>query len=285
MIKSSVDPFIRIVFLPLFLTMVCGFAHADSRIVATGGASNIEGSAGGGVVPWAVINGYGSSDEWAVTGMATGVFVDDFTLKVIGASVSYDNRVELSFARQRLKLDSLGGDLQQDIIGLKYKVAGELLYTAMPQISVGVQYKDVDDFSLPSAVGARDDSGVDYYIAATKVFFDALWGRNVLVNGTVRATKANQGGLLGFGSERNNRYRYMKEASVAVLLTDNLAVGMDYREKPDELDFAGEDDWQDFFIGWFVNKNLSVVLAYADLGSIAGFDNQKGWYLSVEGAL
>lgn len=285
MINSIVGPFIRAIVFPLFLTVACGLAHADSRIVATGGASNIEGSAGGGVVPWAVINGYGSSDEWAVTGMATGVFVDDFTLKVIGASVSYDNRVELSFARQRLKLDSLGGDLQQDIIGLKYKVAGELLYTTMPQISVGVQYKDVDDFSLPSAVGARDDSGVDYYVAATKVFFDALWGRNVLINGTVRATKANQGGLLGFGSERNNRYRYMKEASVAVLLTDNLAVGMDYREKPDELDFAGEDDWQDFFIGWFVNKNLSVVLAYADLGSIAGFEDQKGWYLSIEGAL
>ena len=122
MINSIVGPFIRAIFFPLFLTVACGLAHADSRIVATGGASNIEGSAGGGVVPWAVINGYGSSDEWAVTGMATGVFVDDFTLKVIGASVSYDNRVELSFARQRLKLDSLGGDLQQDIIGLKYKV-------------------------------------------------------------------------------------------------------------------------------------------------------------------
>jgi len=272
--------------LGLFLLCSSEWAVADgSRVTATGGATSIEGSAGGGVVPWAVINGYGSSDEWSATAVATGVFVDDYTLKVIGASVSYDNRIELSYARQRLKLDTIGGYLEQDIYGVKYKVAGELLYTRMPQISVGVQYKTVDDFFLPEAVGARDDSGIDYYVAASKVFFDAFMGRNVLVNGTLRATKANQGGLLGFGSADNNDYELMNEVAVALLLTDSLVVGMDYREKPDELDFAGEDDWQDFFIGWFANKNFSVVLAYADLGSIAGLDNQKGWYLSFEAAL
>ncbi|MBB1381083.1 DUF3034 family protein, partial [Shewanella sp. SR41-2] len=33
------------------------------------------------------------------------------------------------------------------------------------------------------------------------------------------------------------------------------------------------------------NKHLSVVGAYVDLGSIAGFEQQQGWYLSVEGTL
>lgn len=256
-----------------------------SRVIATGGASMIEGSAGGGIVPWAVINGYGSSDEWSATAMTTGVYVDDFTLKVVGASVSYDNRFELSVARQTFDLDTMGGELGQDILGFKYKLAGELLYTAMPQITFGAQYKRVDDFSIPQAVGARSDWGIDVYLAASKVFFDVVAGRNILINGTVRATKANQTGLLGFGTEASNDYHFMLEASAALLLTDNLALGIEYRQKPNELGFAREDDWQDVFLAWFINKHLSVVTAYADLGSIAGFENQQAWYVSLEGAL
>ncbi|HCE53215.1 MAG TPA: DUF3034 domain-containing protein, partial [Shewanella baltica] len=159
----------------LLLGTVPAFAEG-SRVVATGGGTTIEGSAGGGIVPWAVINGYGSSDEWSATAMATGVYVDDFTLKVIGASLSFDNRFELSVARQTFDLDTMGGELGQDIFGVKYKLAGELLYTAMPQITLGAQYKRVDDFAIPLAVGARDDWGLDVYIAASKVFFDAVAG-------------------------------------------------------------------------------------------------------------
>ena len=268
----------------LLLGTVPTFAEG-SRVVATGGGTMIEGSAGGGIVPWAVINGYGSSGEWSATAMATGVYVDDFTLKVIGASLSFDNRFELSVARQTFDLDTMGGELGQDIFGVKYKLAGELLYTAMPQITLGAQYKRVDDFAIPQAVGARDDWGLDVYVAASKVFFDAVAGRNVLLNGTVRATKANQTGLLGFGTQANHDYQFVFEASAAVLLTDNVALGIEYRQKPDELAFAREDDWQDVFLAWFINKHLSVVTAYANLGSIAGFEEQRGWYLSVEGAL
>ncbi|MGI2057645.1 DUF3034 family protein [Shewanella baltica] len=274
-------------FLPcLFLLLGTAPAFAEgSRVVATGGGTTIEGSAGGGIVPWAVINGYGSSDEWSATAMATGVYVDDFTLKVIGASLSFDNRFELSVARQTFDLDTMGGELGQDIFGVKYKLAGELLYTAMPQITLGAQYKRVDDFAIPQAVGGRDDWGLDVYIAASKVFFDAVAGRNLLLNGTVRATKANQTGLLGFGTQASNDYQFVLEASAAVLLTDNVALGIEYRQKPNELAFAREDDWQDVFLAWFINKHLSVVTAYANLGSIAGFADQQGWYVSVEGTL
>lgn len=274
-------------FLPcLFLLLGTVPALAEgSRVVATGGGTTIEGSAGGGIVPWAVINGYGSSDEWSATAMATGVYVDDFSLKVIGASLSFDNRFELSVARQTFDLDTMGGELGQDIFGVKYKLAGELLYTAMPQITLGAQYKRVDDFAIPQAVGARDDWGLDVYIAASKVFFDAVAGRNLLLNGTVRATKANQTGLLGFGTQASNDYQFVLEASAAVLLTDNVALGIEYRQKPNELAFAREDDWQDVFLAWFINKHLSVVTAYANLGSIAGFADQQGWYVSVEGTL
>ncbi|MGI2226939.1 DUF3034 family protein [Shewanella frigidimarina] len=268
----------------LSLISVCAQAET-SKVIATGGATTIEGSAGGGIVPWAVINGYASSDQWSFTAMNTAVYVDDFTLHSIGASLSIDNRFELSIAKQAFDLDTLGGKLGQDIVGVKYKLVGEVLYTAMPQISLGLQYKRMDDFALPQAVGARNDWGVDIYLAASKVYFDAIAGRNLVTNLTLRATKANQTGLLGFGTATNNDYQLQAEASIAVLLTDNIALGYEYKQKPDQLGFAEENDWQDIFMAWFVNKHLSVVGAYVDLGSIAGFEQQQGWYLSVEGTL
>ncbi|WP_445424976.1 DUF3034 family protein [Alishewanella sp. HL-SH06] len=270
------------------LALCCLLASASSvagsKIVATGGASSIEGSAGGGIVPWAVINGYGSSDEWSATAFTSRVGVDDFTLNVFGASVSYDNKWEWSVARQTFKLDSIGGELRQDVFGVKYHIAGELLYTAWPQISVGLQYKKHRDFGLPQAVGARDDSGVDVYFSASKVLFDHVAGRNLLLNGTVRATKANQTGLLGFGSASDNDYQFVFEGSAAVLLNYNVALGIEFKQKPDQLDFATEQHWRDLFAAWFINKHVSVVGGYVDLGSIAGFDQQQGYYISVEGA-
>lgn len=270
------------------LSMVAALVSTDilagSRIVATGGATTIEGSAGGGVVPWAVINGYSSSNEWAATVFGSQVGVDDFTLRSTGVSLSYDNRWEGSIARQQFKLDTLGGELEQDIFSVKYHLAGELLYTSLPQISLGVQYKKLHDFALPQAVGARDDSGVDIYLAASKVFLNAIAGRNVLLNTTLRATKANQTGLLGFGNPDNNRYRLMAEASAAILLNYNLALGAEFKQKPNELQFANEQHWRDLFVAWFINKHLSVTAGYVDLGNIAGLSNQQGYYLSVEGA-
>lgn len=53
-------------------------------------------------------------------------------------------------------------------------------------------------------------------------------------------------------------YQFVLEASAAVLLMDNLALGIEYHQKPDELAFACEDDWQDVFVAWFINKHLSV---------------------------
>lgn len=255
---------------------------AGSKVIATGGATTIEANSGGGIVPWATINGYSSSDEWSVNTVAGRVGVDDFTLDTLGLGVSFNNQWELSFARQKFSLDSIGGELRQDVLGLKYKVAGELLYTAMPQISIGAQLKKNRDFALPSAVGAGDDSGYEVYVAATKVFFDAIAGRNLLLNATMRSTDAHQTGLLGFGGEGVSR-KLMLESSAVLLLNYNLALGAEFKQKPNQLGFADEQHWRDLFAAWFINKNASLVLGYVDLGDIAGLTEQTGFYLSLEG--
>lgn len=266
----------------LCLLLASGSLMAGSKVIATGGATTIEGNSGGGIVPWATINGYGSSDEWSVTSFAARVGVDDFTLNSYGVAASYNNQWEWSFARQKFDLDTIGGELRQDVVGLKYKIAGELLYTAMPQISLGVQLKKNRDFALPLAVGAGDDSGYEYYIAASKVFFDAIAGRNLLLNATVRSTDAHQTGLLGFGGAGVNR-KLVVETSAVLLLNYNLAIGTEFKQKPNQLGFADEQHWRDLFAAWFINKNASVVLGYVDLGDIAGLTKQTGFYLSLEG--
>jgi hypothetical protein len=257
-------------------------ALAGSKVIATGGSTSIEGAAGGGIVPWAVINGYASSGQWSVNSFTSRVGVDDFTLQNFGIGASYNNQWEVSLTRQKFNLDTIGGDLQQDVFGLKYHVVGELLYTKMPQISVGLQYKKHRNSALPLAVGAQKDAGTDLYIAASKVYFGAVAGRNLLLNATVRATKANQIGLLGFGGANDNHYQYMFESSVAVLLRPDLAVGIEFRQKPNNLAFAEEEHWRDIFVGWFIDRNFSVVGGYVDLGSIAGLAQQQGYYLALE---
>ncbi len=274
---------------------LCAFTHfvaADNgRLIATGGASSIEGAAGGGIIPWAVLTGYGEQGEWGSSVFATHVDLPDYTLDVAGMSIAYGNRIELSYAHQRFDLGTLQKDLSlpednltQDIFGLKVRLFGDLIYDTLPQVSLGIEYKHQNDFLIPSLIGAKRDADVEGYLTASRLFMGAAFGYNLVVNGGVRYSRANETGLLGFGGDRRDTRSVLKEGSVAVLLNPRWAVGVEYREKPDNLSFAGESDWADLFVGYFPNKHLSVVLAYAKLGEIATLENQNGAYLSIQGS-
>jgi hypothetical protein len=89
-------------------------------------------------------------------------------------------------------------------------------------------------------------------------------------------------GLLGYGGDKNNDLKPQFEGSVGYLLSPQLVVGAEYRSKPDNLGFAKEDDWVDVYAAYALNKHLSLTAAYADLGSIATFKDQRGLYLSLQ---
>lgn len=275
----------------LALTMVAYGGQNRSRLLATGGAATLEGSAGGGIVPMAVLAGYGAREEQGGTVFASHVQVPDYRLSVAGASWSWRNRLELSVAEQRLSHGPLSRRLgvrdtriRQTVAGAKVRLGGDLIYTAMPQVSVGAQYKKNRDFQVPSAAGARDDSGTDYYVSATKLMLAGLAGRNLLLNGTLRHSKANQLGLVGFGGDRRNSREWLAEVSAGIFLNRHWLVGAEYRQKPDNLSFIREDDWYTAFVGWFPGKHFSLVAAYVDLGEVATFSNQRGWHLSLQGS-
>ncbi len=262
-------------------------AIAGERLLATGGVTQIEGAAGGGLVPWAVIAGDGTRDQIGVTAFHTNIEIDDFRLKSSGIAVGLHDRVELSLTRQLFSLGTTapGQSIQQDIVGAKVKLAGDAVIDQdswMPQIALGIQHKRNRDMAIPFALGASKANGTDFYVSATKLYLAGFAGRNLLLNATLRATKANQLGLLGFGGDKRNRYQAQFETSAAVFLTDSFAVGAEYRFKPDNLSVFPEDNYSDFFAAWFFSKHASITLAYARLGQIADKRNQDGLYLSLQ---
>ncbi|WP_288345888.1 DUF3034 family protein [uncultured Pseudoalteromonas sp.] len=257
-----------------------GFA-ASGKLLATPGVSQVEGSAGGGIVPWAQLAGYASDDEIAINGFCSRADVSDYRLDVCGAQLNIYDRVEFSYAEQRFEVPALNTDIELSITGAKVRLYGDIVYSKWPQLSLGVQHKSLDDGSIANLLGAKDTSGTDIYLAASKLHLGALAGYNWFWNTTFRYSDANQLGLLGFGGPDSDK-ELLFEASTAVFLTHQIAVGVEYREKSNNLGL-GEQDWQDVFVAWFPNKHVSVTAAWLDLGSIAGAEDQTGWYLSVTG--
>ena len=257
------------------------------KLLLIGGVSNIEGAGGGGLATWATITGYETKDGIGANAHYTDVSLSDYTLRDYGAAAGLFDRVEVSYTRQVFDTGSTGGKLglgngfkfDQDVIGAKVRLTGDAIYDQdswLPQIAVGVQYKKNDQGALVHALGARRASGTDVYLAATKLFLD----KSLLLNATVRMTEANQTGLLGFGGVHG--YQPQFEGSAAYMLSKQWVVGGEYRTKPDNLRFAKEQNAFDVFTAYAVNKHLSVTLAYADMGSIATFKNQRGLYVSLQ---
>ena len=295
----------------LLVAMFCAtVAQADTgKLLLTGGVSSIDGAAGGGLTPWAVIGSNATDGEVGISANITAAKTQDYGLKTYGVAVGIQNRVELSLARQdfdaspAIALNGIaafgitpGQHINMDIVGVKVRVAGDAVLDSdslMPQIAVGLEYKSVKPGSIGSVLDflGTKTSGTDVYVSATKLFL----AQSLLVNGTLRYTNANQNGLLGFGSGApgKNSRSIQPEVSVAYLLSKNVAIGAEYRAKPNNLEALGkaaglggalqEQAWKDIFIAWAPTKNVSLTLAYVDLGRIIpGITPKKqtGVYLS-----
>jgi hypothetical protein len=243
---------------------------------------------GGGLTPWAVIAGNETENGIGVSAHATIVELKSYEFQTAGVSIGLFDRVELSYARQNFNTNEiglalgLGGDyaFNQDVLGAKVKLGGDLVYgpAPMPAIAVGVQYKKNLNGAVVRAIGAADDSGIDYYVSASKLFLS----HSVMAGVTVRATKANQIGILGFGGDKRRRYSVQVEGSIAWQLSPKFAIGGEYRTKPDNLSIAREDDWYDGFVAYALNRHLTATVAYTDLGSIATVSKQRGVLFSLQ---
>ncbi|MDO9004547.1 MAG: DUF3034 family protein [Aquabacterium sp.] len=269
--------------------LVPNSARAGDRLLATWGVTQVEGAGGGGLTPWATIAGSGSSNQIGGSAFVTHTRTNDgYELKVAGAAVGIHDRVELSMARWSFKLSDVVPDksIEMNSLGVKVKVMGDAVYDQdswLPQISVGAQYKSNEDKALVNSFGA-DNSDVDVYASATKLWLGAAGGYNVLANLTLRLTRANQFGLVGFGGAGHDKRQLMAEGSVGVLLRDDLVVGTEYRQKPNNLEDTAailkEEAAWDVFVAWFPSRYVSLTAAWLNLGNVVSKPDQQGLYLS-----
>lgn len=276
------------------------FGADQGKLLLTAGFSTVEGAGGGGITPWALITGYGSSDSWGANAHVTGIALRDFEFTAAGVGIGILDRFELSFSRQMLDatngaLDGLS--MSQDVIGAKLRIFGDALYgqdSWVPQVAIGAQAKrnrgiraaarlGLPDLVNVTQLGARDDDDVDYYVSATKVWL----AQGLLASATMRYTRANQFGLLGFGGDRSDDASIRAEGTVAYLLQRKVAIGVEYRARGRNLDSDDESAAWDAFIAWTPNRHVSIVAAYVNLGSIAApitgsTADQDGAYLSAQ---
>jgi DUF3034 family protein len=276
------------------------FGGDEGKLPLTAGFSDLEGSGGGGLVPLAVISGYGSSTSWGANAHFTNIQLRDLHLYTYGVAAGLLDRVEVSYTRQQLDitgtaLDGLG--VKQDVYGLKVKLFGDAIYgqdSWLPQVALGAQYKHNDGIKHgesvglaglinPMQLGAQAEHSTDIYLAATKVFL----AESLLVNAVVRETKANQFGLLGFGGDRHRGYSTKPEGTIAYLLTRKLALGGEIRTGPHNLGADDQTNAWTLFAAWTPTRNLSLVAAYLNIGSVLApvtgvTRHQDGPYFSVQ---
>ncbi|WP_333971693.1 DUF3034 family protein [Alteromonas mediterranea] len=312
---------IKRLLLSLFFISPLVFAQSGSRLIASGGITGFEGTAGGGITPWAFIGGYTSKEEISYSANVQYLSLSDYSLTTAGAGISLFDRVEISVQRQRLDIsagltsnvfalltegavtNANSATIEQDIVGAKVKLFGDGVFTQnswVPQVAIGAQYKKNRDFDsslslpdgtvplpeigVPLLLGAKDDSGTDVYVSATKLWLGTPSGYNLLTNLTARYTKANVFGLLGFGTEENDNAKLEWEGSLALLISPTTAIGTEFRTQTNRLGgLAEEDTVVDAFIAYFPNKSISITAAYVDLGNLPLQESSSGFYLSVNG--
>ncbi|MDD0810677.1 DUF3034 family protein [Curvibacter sp. RS43] len=263
------------------------------KLRLTGGISSVDGAGGGGVSPWALIGTQATEGEQGLSLSASRLRTQDYGLDTVAAAWSWNDRLELSLARQdfdaspAVALNGLGfavspgQHIRMDVLGVKWRVAGEAVLDSdslMPQVAVGAQFKHTDAGSLRPVldfVGAKTQ-GVDVYVAASKLLLE----RGLLLNATLRYTNANQGGLLGFGAAAPGRQArsLQPELSLAYLLRKDLAVGAEIRWNPNNLEAVGraaglgnalrQDAWRDLFVVWSPARQWTLTAAYVDLGRV-----------------
>ena len=265
------------------------------KLPLTAGFTDVDGAGGGGLVPWAIITGYGTSDSWGANVHYTVVPLNDFRLQSDGFAVGALDRVEASFTEDKFDATGIalnGLTVRQQIYGLKVRLIGDAVYDQdswLPQTAVGMQYKRNTGISneagltSPRQLGADGQTGTDYYLSATKV----LLAESVLVDVTLRYTRANEFGLLGFGGDLGHGRSVEPETTIAYLVSRKLAVGAEYRGKPRNLSVDDERGAWDAFVAWTPSRFGSLVAGYANLGGILAPvtqepRSQSGAYLSLQ---
>ena len=183
----------------------------------------------------------------------------------IGVATTFFKRLEVSEGYQYIAwkgFPNSGADFHKNNIGAKLVVLPENSFDTkfLPEISVGTIYKTTSDKVVHEVVGFPfRGSGEDWYAVATKTITQLPLP--VVLSAGVLSSQEVATGVLGFINER----RETVFGNVDVVLPHNFAVGYEFKQGEEYSHLSNANYW-DVHVAWLANKNLTLVLAYADTG-------------------
>lgn len=179
----------------------------------------------------------------------------DVDWTTIGLAGNFSKRVELSYGYESVAVAVAPENIHKNNVGAKLLLLDENAFGSkvVPAVAIGAIYKHT------TLDGSDDNSGVDYYLVASKLITQLP--RPLLISAGALSTQGRVTGILGFDDDR----KITGFANIDLLPLDNLAIGFEYKQGAEFDTFKNADYWN-AHIGWLVNKNLSLIAAYADAG-------------------
>lgn len=190
----------------------------------------------------------------------------------IGVADTFFKRLELSYGYESVNLGSklfalnsnlsaLSQNIHKSNIGAKLLLLEENSFDTsyIPAFSVGTIYKTTDFQVMKLGDPKTDKNGFDVYLVATKMITQLP--RSLLLSVGVLSSQGQVNGILGFNDQRKETFF----GNVDILPLDNLAIGFEYKQGPRFSRFKNDNYWNTH-VAWSVNKNLSLIAAYAYAG-------------------
>ena len=190
------------------------------------------------------------------------------------AATTFFKRLEVSEGYQYISWAIPGKDFHKNNIGAKLVLLPENSFDTkfLPEISVGTIYKTTSDKVLRQLGLPTRGSGEDWYAVASKTITQLPLP--VVLSAGILSSEEVATGVLGFTNER----RETAFGNVDVVLPHGFAVGYEFKqgeEYNNATPIHGNSNYWDVHVAWLANKNLTLVLAYADTGRFTTSGNTK----------
>lgn len=182
----------------------------------------------------------------------------DIDWTTMGIATAFNKRVELSFGYELVAIGGLPRNTHKENYGAKVALLAENAFgtSFVPAVSVGAIMKRT---TFPTPVGV-DDDGFDGYLVATKLITQLPIP--VLLSAGVLSTKGHVNGIIGFDDQRKEVFF----GNLDIFPTSCLVAGFEYKQGP-EYGAYKDADYYNIHAGWFVDKNLTLIAAYANAGN------------------
>ena len=177
------------------------------------------------------------------------------------ASLSLFKRLEISYGYGFINAHRYGDkSIETHNAGAKLRLLDENAFETswLPAFAVGGVWKYTDSKTVDAL--KLDDNGFDAYAVASKLVTQTPVP--VLLSAGLLYTDEVVNGVVG-----HNHYDVVPFGNIDILPAENVAIGFEYKQGARVGDGIRNHDYYDGHVAWFVNKNLTLVAAFAETGN------------------